>query len=91
MMRALCLRALKWGSGKRKKSFESCMSVDEQSALLSGSRIAAQRRTHLSLLEKVRQELHRVRTEDANVPVSVTVRRHELRLDASNLGDLALR
>lgn len=46
--------------------------------------------THLTLFEKVGQELHGVGAQDADVAVRVPVRRHELRLDAPNFGHLAL-
>lgn len=66
MMRALCLRALKCGSGKRKNIL---LSWDRESEPRQSERSchAAAKGAHLSFGEKVGEELHRVGPDDADV------------------------
>lgn len=58
MIRALCLRALKWGSGKRKNIFESWSSV----VIRKVDKVARSVNTsaYLAFFEKIRQKLHGV-------------------------------
>lgn len=62
MMRALCLRALKCGSGKRKNILLSCERASVSTSFSHSARVP-----HLSLSEEVWQELHGVGSNDADV------------------------
>lgn len=63
IIRALCLRFLKCGSGKRKKSFESCTRIQTQSISIHPSFC----RTNLSFFKEIRHELHGICTNDGHV------------------------